>query len=84
MTIVDIIGALAAVFTTVSFLPQIVRVYRTKHARDLSMPMYVIFSAGVFLWMCYGLLINSSSIIAANGLTLIMCFYILAMKAKYR
>lgn len=83
MTVVDVIGALAAVLTTVSFLPQIVKVYRTKHARDLSAPMYIIFSLGVFLWACYGLLINSRCIIAANSITLAMCVYILAMKARY-
>jgi MtN3 and saliva related transmembrane protein len=84
MTIVDMIGAVAALCTTVSFLPQIARVYRTRHARDLSAPMYLIFSAGVFLWMCYGLLINSVCVVTANALALMMCLYILGMKIRYK
>ncbi len=79
-----LIGSIAAVCTTIAFLPQVIRVYRTKHTRDLSLPMYVIFCLGVFLWAWYGFLTHSLPIILANGLTLVLCAYILAMKIYYR
>jgi MtN3 and saliva related transmembrane protein len=79
-----LIGSLAAICTTLSFVPQVVRVYRTKHTKDLSLPMYAIFSLGVFLWACYGVLEKSIPIIIANSVTLALSFYILVMKIKHK
>lgn len=79
-----IVGTIAAVCTTVSFLPQVVKIYRTKHTSDLSLPMYVIFSFGVLMWLCYGFITNSLPIILANAITLILAIYILAAKIKYK
>lgn len=84
MNVINFIGLAAAVCTTISFLPQIVRIQRTKHAGDLSLPMYVIFSFGVFLWLCYGVLIRSLPVILANLTALLLCLYIVLMKIKYR
>ncbi len=84
MTHVGLIGTVAAVCTTISFLPQVIKVYRTRRTSDLSLPMYAIFSIGVFLWMCYGFLIGSLHIILANAITLVFCTYILAMKMVYK
>jgi len=81
--IVTAVGSIAAFCTTVAFLPQVVKVYRTKHARDLSLPMYVIFSFGVLGWLVYGFLDNSLPIIIANIITLVLALYILGMKVKY-
>lgn len=81
---VTIIGMLAAVCTTISFFPQVYKIYKTKHARDLSLPMYSIFSAGVLLWLIYGIIINSLPVILANGVTLISAVYILVMIIKYK
>ncbi len=78
------VGSIAAFCTTVSFLPQVIKIYRTKHARDLSLPMYIIFSIGVLLWVCYGILTRSLPIIAANGITFLLCIYILVMKIRYK
>ena len=83
MDIVTAVGSIAAFCTTVAFLPQVVKVYRTKHARDLSLPMYVIFSFGVLGWLVYGFLDNSLPIIIANIITLVLALYILGMKVKY-
>ncbi len=79
-----LIGMLAAVCTTIAFIPQVYKIYRTKHTRDLSLPMYIIFSTGVLLWFIYGIMIKSLPVILANGITLILSMYILAMIVKYR
>jgi len=83
MDMVTAVGSVAAFCTTVAFLPQVVKVYRTKSARDLSLPMYVIFSIGVLSWLVYGLLDKSLPIIIANIITLVLALYILGMKVKY-
>lgn len=84
MNTVTVVGIVAAICTTIAFLPQVVKVYRTKHTRDLSLPMYVIFCAGVLLWGLYGFLTGSMPIIVANMLTFFLSLYILAMKVKYK
>ena len=83
MNRITIIGSVAAICTTIAFLPQVLRIRRTRHTADLSLPMYVIFCFGVFMWMCYGMMLNSVPIILANGITFILCLYILAMKIKH-
>lgn len=81
--VVNLIGSVAAVCTTISFLPQLIRVYRLKSARDISLIMFLVFSFGVFLWMLYGIFIRSFPVITANGLTLILSVGILALKIRY-
>lgn len=81
---VIIIGMLAAVCTTIAFLPQVYKIYRTKHAKDLSLPMYILFSAGVLLWFIYGIIIGSLPVILANGITFVLTVYILVMMVKYK
>lgn len=83
MDIISLIGTVAAILTTASFLPQVLRIRRTKHTRDLSLPMYALFSFGVACWTLYGILTHSWPVIIANGVTLILAFYILIMKLKY-
>ena len=80
----NLIATIAGICTTASFLPQVIKVCRTRHTQDLSLPMYVIFSCGVFLWMCYGILMRSWPIMIANGTTFILSVYILAMKIRYK
>ena len=79
-----LVGTIAAICTTISFLPQVIKVYRTKHTGDLSLPMYIIFSFGVFGWLCYGFITGFLPIIFANAITLVFCAYILMMKLKYK
>ena len=81
---VTVIGTVAAVCTTAAFLPQVLKIYRTGHARDLSLPMYVIFSFGVLCWLVYGFLTKSLPVIIANVATFILCIYILVMKINFR
>lgn len=70
MTLIDILGYLAAALTTLSFLPQAVRCVRTGQTYGLSLPMYALFSAGVALWLAYGVALGSWPVILANLVTL--------------
>jgi MtN3 and saliva related transmembrane protein len=79
----DWVGAVAGALSTIAFVPQAWKVWRTRHARDLSLPMYVIFTTGVALWFVYGLMIAALPIIACNGLTLVLAGTVLAMKLKF-
>lgn len=75
-----LIGYLAAILTTVSFLPQVLRVVVTKRTRDISRNMYIIISLGVFLWLVYGFLKSDLPIILANSITLLFTITILVFK----
>jgi MtN3 and saliva related transmembrane protein len=65
----EIIGLIAAVCTTFAFVPQVMKVWKTKQAKDLSLRMYSIMFLGILLWLVYGILIDSLSIILANVVT---------------
>jgi MtN3 and saliva related transmembrane protein len=76
----ELIGYAAAFCTTVAFLPQAVKVYKTRHTKDISLGMFLLLTTGVVLWLTYGIIINSYPIIAANTVTLLFDIYILYMK----
>jgi MtN3 and saliva related transmembrane protein len=80
---IDVIGMIAGTLSTVAFVPQVWRIWKTRSARDLSLPMYLIFTAGVALWFVYGLLLGALPIIVCNGLTLLLAGTVLAMKLKF-
>ena len=80
MNLETILGYTAAVLTTFSFLPQAIRIYRTKNTNAISFWMYSIFSAGVFLWLIYGVLIQAWPVVIANAITLLLSLWILWMK----
>ncbi|MGD0095962.1 MAG: SemiSWEET transporter [Terracidiphilus sp.] len=79
----DLIGSTAAVCTTISFLPQLIRVWQRKSASDISLTMFLLFSFGVACWLVYGIGIGSLPIIAANTVTLILALAILTLKLCY-
>jgi MtN3 and saliva related transmembrane protein len=81
---VTLIGMLAAACTTIAFFPQAYKIYKTKHTRDLSFPMYVIFSIGILLWLIYGIIINNLPIICANAVSIVSCVYILTVMVQNR
>ena len=83
MTTVEALGYVAAGFTTIAFVPQALKVYRTKSARDLSLPMFILFTIGILFWLIYGILIKSSPVIAANAVTFVLASIILFHKFKY-
>ncbi len=80
----DLVGYVAALLTTLSFLPQVLKIWRTKRADDISAPAFAAFSLGVVLWLIYGLALRSWPIILANGVTLLLTMAILALTARYR
>ena len=80
----EIIGLVAAVHTTASFLPQVFKTYKTKNTSGLSLTMYIVFFIGVMLWTVYGIYINSLSVILANSITAILALYLIFMKLKYK
>jgi len=77
------IGFFAAIFTTIAFIPQVIRVWKTKSARDVSLGMYALFNTGVALWLVYGLLIESWPIIMANIITLVLAGAVMIMKLNF-
>jgi MtN3 and saliva related transmembrane protein len=81
---VQALGFVAAFCTTAAFIPQLVRVLRRRSARDVSLPTFLMFSVGVFLWLLYGLYIGSKPVIASNGVTLVLSVSILVLKLRYR
>jgi len=76
-------GYSAAFLTTVAFVPQLVRVWRLKEARDISLPTFLLFSIGVALWLVYGTYAGSGPVIASNSVTLLLSLAILGLKLKY-
>jgi MtN3 and saliva related transmembrane protein len=79
----NLIGSLAACLTTVSFLPQAWLSFRTRDVSGVSLGMYSVFTAGVALWLAYGLLLGSWPMVIANAVTLVLALMILAMKVVY-
>ncbi len=84
MSYVTLIGFAAGTLTTLSFVPQVVKSYRTRRCDDLSAGMLLAFTSGVFLWLLYGLFLHSAPIISANAVTLALLAAIGAMKIRYR
>ena len=82
--IIQYIGFFAAFCTTVSFLPQAIKVYKSKSTKDISLSMFLIFTIGVLSWLIYGLIINDLPVILANAVTLILSLFILIYKIKYK
>ncbi|HLL60397.1 MAG TPA: SemiSWEET transporter [Candidatus Nitrosocosmicus sp.] len=76
------IGFIAAILTTISFLPQVIKILKTKQTKDISLLMYVILATGVFLWIVYGVYRSDVAIIAANSITFLLILPILYMKRK--
>ena len=84
MDIVTLLGLSAGTLTTVSFLPQVIKTWRTRSAKDVSVVMFVLLTTGIVLWIAYGFLIGSLPIVAANGVSLFFTFTMLVLKIKYR
>lgn len=81
--LIDLVGIIAGVLTTIAFFPQLLKIWKSKSARDVSLVMMITFSLGVFLWIVYGLAIGAMPIIAANVVTLTLALLILFLKIRY-
>jgi MtN3 and saliva related transmembrane protein len=78
------LGLIAGALTTVAFIPQVVKIWKSKHTLDISLGMFSIFSVGVFLWLLYGIQLGALPIILSNGITLVLSLTILVFKLKYK
>jgi MtN3 and saliva related transmembrane protein len=79
----DWIGSIAATLTTLSFVPQAMRIVRTRHAHSISLPMYLAFTVGVGFWLAYGCILGSWPMIVSNAITFLLAAMILALKLRY-
>jgi len=80
---VVVIGIAAGILTTLSFIPQVIRILHTRRATDISGSTYMIFSAGTLLWLIYGILVKSEPVAVANAITLILSCIVLFLKWKW-
>ena len=82
--LIDAIGLAAGLLTTTAFIPQVLKIYRTKSGKDISARMFSLFSAGIVLWLIYGILLQSLPLILSNVVTLALSLTIIALKIRYR
>jgi MtN3 and saliva related transmembrane protein len=81
--VINILGFVAAILTTCGFIPQLIKIIKTKSVKDISFEMFAMFLAGVTCWLIYGVLIKSPPVIVANFASMLMNITILVYKLKY-
>ena len=81
---IEIIGLTAAVFTTIAFVPQVLKIWKKRDASGVSVTMYVIMFIGICIWFYYGILIDSIAVITANGVSGILQMFIIAFALIHR
>jgi MtN3 and saliva related transmembrane protein len=79
----DMLGYAAGLLTTVAFVPQVTKIWKTKSAKDVSLPAFIAFAIGVALWTAYGVARQEPAIIFWNAVTLVLAGAILAMKLRF-
>lgn len=84
MDAANLLGLLAGTLTTASFLPQVIKTWRSRSAGDISLVMFALFSLGVLLWIVYGFTVGAVPIIVANVITLLLSMTILVFKIRYK
>ena len=83
MDTITFVGYLAGALTTISFVPQVLKAWKMRETRDLSLAMLVLFAVGIFLWTLYGFWVNSPPIIVANVVTFFLILVLLFLKCRY-
>jgi MtN3 and saliva related transmembrane protein len=78
-----VVGLLAGTLTTISFLPQVLKTWKSKSAKDISLGMFLTFCAGVFLWIVYGVAVRDIPVIFTNVATFVLASTVLWLKLKY-
>jgi len=81
--IIDLIGFFSGFCTTIAFLPQVIKAYKTRSTKDVSLLMFLVFTIGVAGWLIYGVLLMNVPIIIANIATLFLAFLILVAKIRF-
>jgi MtN3 and saliva related transmembrane protein len=80
---IETVGYLAGLLTTVAFVPQVIKTWKSKSADDLSPGMLAAFSLGVGLWLVYGVAVRSTPIVAANAVTLAQTIILVVLRVRY-
>jgi MtN3 and saliva related transmembrane protein len=84
MQFINGLGFVAGAVTTLSFLPQVHKAWRTKRCDDLSLAMLLALALGSSLWLGYGLILRAAPIVAANAVTLALVLMLISFKTRYR
>ena len=84
MQALEILGVVAGTITSITFLPQVIKIWQTKSAKDLSIMMLLLLMLGVVLWLIYGLVVMSAAIIYTNSMVLAMSLIMLYFKLRYK
>lgn len=84
MKLVEILGLAAGTITSITFLPQVIRIWKTRSVKDLSMLMVLLLITGTSLWLTYGLMMKDTAIIYTNVMVLAMSLLIFYFKIKYK
>lgn len=79
----ELVGSVAGTCTTLAFVPQLMRVYSTRSTKDISLAMFLVFCAGITLWLVYGLRLGAWPVVVANGITLLLAGAILVAKLRF-
>jgi len=83
ISLTTVLGLLAATGTTVSFIPQAIKILKTRDTKSISLSMYILFVTGVLLWLVYGIVKQDIPMIIANSITIVFAGIILYFKLKY-
>lgn len=84
MDVYELIGYAAATLATLAFVPQVLKSYREKSTKDISLSMYLVFFTGVVLWLIYGIHLDSMPMIIANIITALLALSIIILKIKHK
>ena len=84
MDYIKLLGLVAGTITSVTFLPQVIRIYKTKSAKDLSSTMLGMLIVGVAMWLAYGIAINDIAIMYTNGMVLFLSLIMLYFKFRFK
>jgi MtN3 and saliva related transmembrane protein len=84
MDFITALGFVAGTITTIAFFPQVIKTWKSKSTKDISFRMFIALCAGLFLWIIYGIYVNSLPVVASNGVTFACAIIILVFKAKYK
>lgn len=84
MNYIALIGMFAAVMTTISFVPQVIKSWKTKSVNDVSLIMYLVLMIGQFSWLTYGILIHSLPLIVSDFIVFVLTISMLMLKFKYK
>ena len=83
MNSIQLLGLAAGSLTTAAFLPQVIKTWKTRSAKDLSLGMFSLFCLGVALWLAYGWIVQDIPVIAAKGITLMLASTLLFLKLRW-